>query len=82
MGKVILCALVALMLSGCVFSSADKSISIYNVGAGSGFGIFGDVVAGGCSVKMNGDPVGVYVRYESKECVVEYGEPLPMSGDL
>jgi len=83
MGKVILCALVALMLSGCARYSAEAYVEIYQLGGEGGYGLFGDVVAGGCLMYSKGGLEGIHFAYESDKCDVEINpEPLPMSGDL
>lgn len=66
--------------SGC----ADKRVAIYQIGAESGFGLFGDLVAAGCVVEVKGEPTGLHITYKDEKCDVEFGttEPLPMSGDL
>ena len=74
---------VALMLSGCARYSAEAYVEIYQLGGEGGYGLFGDVVAGGCLMYSKGALEGIHFAYESDKCDVEINpKPLPMSGDL
>ena len=70
LSSVLLAVLTAVIFSGC----ADKRVAIYQVGADSGFGLFGDLVASGCVVEVKGEPTGLFVKYKDEKCDVQFGQ--------
>jgi len=65
-----------LMVSGC---ASDAYVKIYALGAEGGYGLIGDVVAGGCLVFTKGEVQGgMSVSYQGKDCQVAIGKvPAP-----
>lgn len=63
-------------LSGC---ASDAYVKIYSLGAEGGYGLIGDVVAGGCLVYTKGEVQGgMSVSYQGKDCQVAIGtQPAP-----
>jgi len=81
--RIMLIVLALVGLGGCARYSAEAYVEIYQLGAEGGYGLFGDVVAGGCLMYSKGALDGIHFAYESDKCNVEINpEPLPMSGDL